>query len=134
VAELSIKQELPFSAEKVWGVVGVLDRVDWVPGIDKAEMKGDQRHMHMQGAGDLVETIYLHDPNELVIEYGVTESSVGIEHHRARLAIVAREQNGGQSCEIDWALAVEPDAFAGPIKQTMRASIEQLIHVLENGG
>ena len=131
MAELCIKQELPFSAEQVWGVVGVLDRVDWVPGIDQAEMKGDQRHMHMEGAGDLVETIYHHDPKERVIEYGVTESSVGIQHHRARLAILVSEQNG---CEIDWTLAVEPDAFAGPIKQTMRASIKQLIRVLENGG
>lgn len=130
MAELSINQELPFTAAQVWGVVGVLDRVDWVPGIDKAELKGDQRHMVMEGAGALVETIYLHDPDSMVIEYGVTESGVGISYHRARLAITPTDQN----CTIDWTLTVEPDAFAGPIKKTMRASLEQMLQILGTQG
>lgn len=126
MAELSIQQDLPFSAAAVWGVVGVLDRVDWVPGIDQAEMKGDQRHMIMAGAGALVETIYKHDTEAMVIEYGVTESSVGITYHRARLALTP----AGANCQIDWTLQIEPDAFAGPIKKTMQASLAQLQQVL----
>ena len=127
MAEVSINQELPFTAEQVWGVVGTLDRTDWVPGVDNAELQGDQRHMSMAGAGKLVETIYLHDTENRVIEYGVTESGVGITHHRARLQIKA----GAKNCTIDWTLAVEPDAFAGPIEEVMHASLAQLTAVLE---
>jgi len=58
---LELTEHFTSSAEEVWGVIGVLDRVDWVPGIEAAEMKGDERHMTMNGEQSLVEKSYAHD-------------------------------------------------------------------------
>ena len=114
-------------AAALWDIVGTLDRVDWVPSVDRAEMRGTDRHMHMEGAGALVERIYQHEPEARVVEYGVVESAVGITHHRARIEVM----DSADGCTLRWALAVEPDAFGPMIESTMQTCLTELHTLLD---
>jgi len=124
---LTLDEQFTNSAEEVWAVVGVLDRVDWVPGIDSAKMIGDERHMTMNGEQSLVEKIYRHDPQQMQIEYGVIKSAVGITHHRATLALA----NNDRGCALHWTLEIEPDGFASVVGDMMRASVDGIRAVLD---
>jgi len=123
---LKLTEHFKSTADEVWAVIGVLDRVDWVPGIDTAVMKGDERHMTMEGQPPLVEKIYTHDNNAREIEYGVIESGVGITHHRAHI----RLQSTDTGCTLHWTLDIEPDAFKDVVGGMMKASVEGILQVL----
>ena len=123
---LELTEHFMSSADEVWAVIGVLDRVDWVPGIDTAEMKGDERHMTMEGQPPLVEKIHVHDYEAREIEYGVIKSGVGITHHRAHIQLRANETG----CTLHWTLDIEPDAFKDVIGGMMQASVDGIRQVL----
>ena len=126
---LQLTEHFTSSADEVWSVIGVLDRVDWVPGIASAEMRGDERHMRMDGqAADqqLVEKIYRHDPVAREIEYGVVQSAVGITHHRAHIKL----EGSSTGCTLHWRLEIEPDAFKSVVGGMMRASADGIREVL----
>jgi len=123
---VEMKEEFTCSPGDLWAVVGTLDRVDWVPGIDSAKMIGDERHMTMAGNQSLVEKIYHHDNATMTIKYGVIDSAVGITHHRAQLQL-SESPNG---CTLNWTLEAEPDAFGPVIEQMMRDSLTGIHAVL----
>jgi len=123
---LELTEHFKSSAEDLWAVIGVLDRVDWVPGIDTAVMKGDERHMTMEGQPPLVEKIYAHDNKAREIEYGVIESGVGITHHRAHIRLQSTETG----CTLHWTLDIEPDAFKEVVGGMMQASVDGIRQVL----
>ena len=123
---LELTEHFTSSADEVWAVIGVLDRVDWVPGIDSAEMKGDERHMTMQGQPPLVEKIHHHNNETREIKYGVIQSGVGITHHLAHIQL--QESNSG--CTLHWTLEIEPDGFKDIIGDMMRASAAGIRQVL----
>lgn len=123
---LELKERFTSTADEVWQVVGVLDRVDWVPGILTAEMKGDDRHMTMEGDQSLVERIYRHDNSTREIEYGVIQSAVGITHHRAHL----RLEETADGCTLHWTLEIEPDGFRDVVGGMMRDSANGIRRVL----
>ncbi len=123
---LELTEHFTSSAEDVWGVIGVLDRVDWVPGIEAAEMKGDERHMTMNGNQSLVEKIYRYDSAAREIEYGVVKSAVGITHHRAHI----RLKPTAAGCTLYWTLDIAPDAFMDIVGEMMRASADGIRAVL----
>lgn len=124
----NVKMEEQFACpvEDLWAVVGTLDRVDWVPGIDSAKLIGDERHMTMAGDQSLVEKIFHHDTANMSIEYGVIESAAGITHHRARLQLAP----SASGCSLTWTLEAEPDAFGPIIEQMMRESLTGIHNVL----
>jgi len=124
--QLELTEQFTSSADDVWGVIGVLDRVDWVPGIDAAEMHGDERHMTLGGEQSLVEKIYRADDEAMEIEYGVIKSAVGITHHRAHI----RLEPGRSGCTLHWQLEIEPDAFKDIIGGMMRDSANGIRRVL----
>ncbi len=123
---LILTEHFASSADEVWSVIGVLDRVDWVPGIDTAEMRGDERHMTMEGQSSLVEKIHRHDNETREIEYGVVQSGVGITHHRAHIRLQATETG----CTLHWTLEIEPDAFKDVVGGMMQASADGIRQVL----
>ena len=123
---LELTERFTSSVDEVWDVVGVLDRVDWVPGIEAAEMKGDERHMTMNGEQSLVEKIYRHDSDKREIEYGVVKSAVGITHHRAHI----RLKPDGAGCVLHWSLEIEPDGFKSVVGDMMRESADGIREVL----
>ena len=126
MAELEFSETFAHPVAALWAIVGTLDRVDWVPSVARAELRGDERHMHMDGAGALVEKIFLHDTENHRIEYGVIDSAVGLTHHRATLQLTPE----GDGCRLDWHLSIEPDAFAEPVGQTMQACLGELHRLL----
>ena len=123
---LELTEEFKSSIEEVWNIVGVLDRVDWVPGIDAAEMKGDERHMSMGGEQSLIEKIFVHDPEKREIEYGVIQSGVGITHHRAHL----RLEETATGCTLHWSLEIEPDGFKDIVGNMMKESADGIRSLL----
>lgn len=123
---LELTENFTSSADEVWGVIGVLDRVDWVPGIDAAVLKGDERHMTMNGEQSLVEKIYAHDNTKREIEYGVIKSGVGITHHRAHIKLEPTDSG----CTLHWTLEIEPDAFKDVVGGMMRSSADGIRQVL----
>ena len=123
---VEMNEQFSCSAADLWSVVGTLDRVDWVPGIDSAELIGDERHMKMAGDQNLVERIFQHDNNTMTIEYGVVQSAVGLKHHRARLQLSANPDG----CTLNWTLEAEPDAFGPAIEKMMRDSLVGIHQVL----
>ncbi len=123
---VEMEEEFACSKEDLWDVVGTLDRVDWVPGIDSAQLIGDERHMTMAGNQSLVEKIYHHDNASMTIKYGVIDSAVGITHHRAQLQLA----DSATGCTLHWKLEAEPDAFGPVIEQMMRESLTGIHTVL----
>lgn len=123
---LQLTETFTSSAAQVWAVIGVLDRVDWVPGIEAAELRGDERHMTMDGVESLVEKIYRADDDAMEIEYGVIKSAVGITHHRAHIKLEATETG----CTLHWSLEIEPDGFKNVIGGMMQASADGIRQVL----
>ena len=123
---VEMNEQFHCSAADVWSVVGTLDRVDWVPGIDAAELIGDERHMQMAGDQALVEKIFHHDNETMTIEYGVIQSAVGLKHHRARLQLSAN----AEGCTLNWTLEAEPDAFGPTIEKMMRDSLTGIHDIL----
>jgi len=123
---VEMEEEFACTKADLWAVVGTLDRVDWVPGIDSAKLIGDERHMTMAGDQSLVEKIYHHDNTTMTIEYGVIDSAVGITHHRARLQLA----DSPTGCTLNWKLEAEPDAFGPIIEQMMRESLTGIHTVL----
>ena len=123
---LELTEHFMSSGDEVWAVIGVLDRVDWVPGIDSAQMKGDERHMTMEGQPPLVEKIYVHDNDRREIEYGVIQSGVGITHHRAHIKLETAESG----CTLHWTLEIEPDGFKDVVGGMMKESVEAIRQVL----
>ena len=121
---LKLEERFDCPAATVWQIIGTLDRVDWVPGINSAELKGNRRHMTMDGDQSLVEEIFHHDTDAMEIEYGVVESAAGIQHHRAQIKLVQGEAAG--SCVLHWSLDVEPDALMPVIRQMMEASLREI--------
>lgn len=129
---LELTEHFTSSAADVWAVVGVLDRVDWVPGIQAAEMRGDERHMTMDGVQSLVEKIYRVDENAMEIDYGVIKSAVGITHHRAHIKL----EPTATGCTLHWTLAIEPDGFkkvVGGMMQTSANGIRRVLGETEQG-
>lgn len=123
---VEMEEQFDCNADDLWAVVGTLDRVDWVPGIQSAKMIGDERHMTMPGDQALVEKIFHHDKNTMTIEYGVVQSAVGLKHHRARLQIASNTKG----CLLNWTLEAEPDAFGPAIEKMMRDSLTGIHQVL----
>lgn len=123
---VEMEEEFACSKADLWAVVGTLDRVDWVPGIDSAQLIDDERHMTMAGNQSLVEKIYHHDNSSMTIEYGVIDSAVGITHHRARLQLA----DSATGCTLNWKLEAEPDAFGPVIEKMMRESLTGIHAVL----
>ncbi len=123
---VEMNEQFSCSCADLWSVVGTLDRVDWVPGIDTAELIGDMRHMKMAGDQNLVEQIFHHDNDSMTIEYGVVESAVGLQHHRARLQLLSNPDG----CILNWTLEAEPDAFGPAIEKMMRDSLIGIHQIL----
>ncbi len=126
MAKLEINADFDCDPQSLWAVVGDPNRADWVPSVSQCEYDGDCRTLTMAGAGQLVERIYNLDPQRYLIEYGVVESAVQLQRHRASIQLRPTE-NGTR---LQWHTEVLPDQFAEFIEQGMRAGIDGLRRLL----
>ena len=115
------------SADIVWGVIGQVDRVDWVPGVKQCVLEGDVRTLNLPGAGEIQEKIILCDPKAFELTYQCTKSPIPLERHEARMRLSALP-NG--ACEFTWEADILPIKFEGFLKDSMTGALAQLIEVV----
>ncbi len=124
---IQLSEELPFTLQDVWTVIGDPRRADWVPSVTSIEYADNRRTMAMQGAGTITEEIFALDDTNHCIEYGVVESAAPLKHHRAKMQLTALTE---QSTRLDWQTEIKPDAFGEFIEQGMQGGIQGLLTVL----
>jgi hypothetical protein len=115
------------SADVVWGVIWQVDRVDWVPGVQRCVLQGDVRTLDLPGAGEIQERIVLCDPEAYELTYQCIQSPIPLEHHEARMRLSALP-NGG--CEFAWEADILPTNFEVFLKDSMTGALAQLIEVV----
>ncbi|MFU8816148.1 MAG: SRPBCC family protein [Pseudomonadales bacterium] len=114
----------------VWEVVGDVGRVDWVPGVAHCEIDSDIRRFTMRGAGGLAERILRRDPDAMLLEYSVIESTPPLSSHLASIQL----QPDGAGTRFIWRTAVEPSQVEPFIAKAMNGSLDLLEQVLSTTG
>jgi len=124
---LRINHRFNVPADVVWGVIGKVDRVDWVPGVERCVLEGDVRTLDLPGAGEIQERILLCDPQAYELTYQCIQSPIPLEHHEARMRLSALPDG---SCEFSWEADILPINFEGFLKDSMSGALAQLIEVV----
>ena len=119
---VEIDHEFSVRPEVLWAIVGVPDRVDWVPGVTHCNFDGEVRSLSLPGAGAIKERILQLDDAARTIEYTCFESPGGLEHHHARMTVVASEQG----CRLLWQASVKPEAIEPFIQGSMEGCMTRL--------
>ena len=115
------------SANEVWAVIGQVDRVDWVPGAQQCVLEGDVRTLDLPGAGEIQERILHCDAEAFALTYQCIQSPIPLEHHEARMRLLALPGGG---CELTWEADILPVAFEGFLKDSMAGALTQLIEIV----
>ena len=121
-----IDHEFEVSADTLWAILGVPDRVDWVPGVQSCSYDGEVRSLYLPGAGAIKERILRHDNEARVLEYSCFESPGNLESHRAEMQITPTERG----CRLLWEAKVEPVVIEPFIKGSMDGCIARLEEML----
>ncbi|MBO6556602.1 MAG: SRPBCC family protein [Pseudomonadales bacterium] len=123
---IRIEEKFNARADELWSIVGIPDRVDWVPGVTACEFDGEVRKLAMPGAGDIAERILLLDNDTRIIEYSCIESAAPLEHHLAKIQIVPTSEG----CLMTWTTEVRPEAFEPFIKDSMQGCLVRIAEIL----
>ncbi|MFK7916331.1 MAG: SRPBCC family protein [Pseudomonadales bacterium] len=126
MAIIELSADYDCAPAALWHIIGDPSRADWVPSVSSCVYDGECRTLNMAGAGELVERIFVLDAQQQRIEYGVVKAPVEMALHRAAMQLSATD-NGTR---LDWRTEVEPDAYAGFIRDGMEAGIEGLRQAL----
>lgn len=110
-------------AGALWEIVGVPDRVDWVPGVTQCFYEDNVRRLIMPGAGQIAERILSLDDENMFIEYSCIESEPALKHHLASMTVSAESAD---SCSMIWRTEVEPLAVEPFIKQSMEGCLQRI--------
>ncbi len=125
---IRIEHAFQASADALWAIVGVPDRVDWVPGVTDCKFDGEVRQLAMPGAGDIAERILSLDNDTRTIEYSCIESAAPLEHHLARIKI----EPADSGCTMIWTTEVKPEAFEPFIEQSMQGCLTRIAEILND--
>ncbi len=123
---IRIEQVFNVDADQLWSIVGVPDRVDWVPGVTGCKYDGEVRRLTMPGAGEIAERIISVDDDARQIEYSCIESAAPLEHHLARIEI----RSSGTGCLMIWTTKVLPEAYEPFIEESMRGCLIRIAELL----
>lgn len=126
MVKIELEQELPFSQEAVWAVIGDVTRSDWVPSVEEITMTNDVRSFTMEGVGEVDERILVCDREKYRLQYSAIKTPSGIEHHLATIQLAPK----GDSCLFNWSTEIQPDEYAPIVKQGMEISLQGLKAVL----
>ena len=121
------KRSFNVSPEMIWNIISDLSRSDWVPGVESITLEDNVRTFKMKGMGRLVEKILKWDHDALELEYSAIETLAPINHHLAKIKLVA---NANESTDFIWTTEIDPEEFADAIHQGMVSSLDQLELVL----
>ncbi|MDA0796709.1 MAG: SRPBCC family protein [Proteobacteria bacterium] len=114
------------TADQLWAVIGVPDRVDWVPGVEGCEYDGEVRSLSLPGAGAIKERIISRDAVARTMVYSCFESPTPLDFHEARVEVVAEEEG----CTLLWQTRVEPLEIEVFIKASMEGCLVQIAQVI----
>ena len=121
------KRSFNVSPQMIWNIISDLSRSDWVPGVESITLEDNVRTFKMQGMGRLDEKILKCDHDALELEYSAIETLAPINHHLAKIKLVANEN---ESTDFIWTTEIDPEEFADAIFQGMVSSLDQLELVL----
>jgi carbon monoxide dehydrogenase subunit G len=94
---------------KVWAEVREpLGMLEWMPGIDSGEMKGNARHLKM-GEINVVEEIVTVDDDLRRFQYSITEMPIPVEAHVSTIDVLP----DGDGSLVIYGVDVKPDELAG---------------------
>jgi carbon monoxide dehydrogenase subunit G len=109
-------------ADEVWAVVSDFGGIgDWMPGIDRCTVSGQDRTISLLGM-EIVERNYGVDATTRTASYGIVGGGLSVDHHRATITV--HERDGG--CRVRWSFEVEPDTLVPVMAQTYQGALEAL--------
>ena len=125
---MTIQKVITFTCTpaQLWAIVGIPDRVDWVPGVTDCVFDGEVRSLKLPGAGHIRERILSHSDTEMTMQYSCIESPAPLEEHLASIKIQETEEG----CEMHWQTEVKPADFEPFIESSMDGAIEQIHEIL----
>jgi hypothetical protein len=123
---IQIEKRFNATAQQLWNIVGVPDRVDWVPGVTDCSWDGDVRRLNMPGAGIIAERIISIDDTAKRITYSCIESGAALEKHLASIEIIPEEQ----TCRMIWRTEVLPESVEPFIERSMRGCLSKIEEIL----
>lgn len=129
---VKLSQDLPVSANAVWGVVGSFNGLpDWHPAVEKSETKTEDgvkvRTLSLVGGGKIIERLEGADEKDRSYSYSILSSPLPVADYTATI----RVQEAGSGCVVEWSSeftpsgAPESDAAAA-IRGVYEAGFENL--------
>ena len=117
--------------DEVWAVAGDFGGLDgWMPGVDSCRLEGDVRVLSVLGM-EVQEKLVRRDDAERILEYSITESPLGAEHHLGRVQV---HDDGGDS-RVTWWVEVTPDTLTDLLVGTYQQALDTLkTHLEEPAG
>lgn len=106
---VSMKTQLPVSADKLWQLIGQFNGVaEWHPAIEKSELEedGKVRRLTLVGGGSIVERLERVDDNEHRYRYSILESPLPVADYVAEIRVHPDEQGVGST--IEWSSEFKP--------------------------
>ena len=123
---VTIDHQFNTTAEQLWAIVGIPDRIDWVPGATSCQIDGDIRSLTLQGAGRIKERILSHDHQKRTMEYSCFETAAPLQSHRSRIEVIAN----ADGCQLIWQTTVTPSEIEVFIRTSMKDCVTKLEEIL----
>ena len=110
MARVSVKEQLGFPAQKVWGLVSDFGNVSWIQGLSKSEVQGSGPGMvRLIYVGDnppIEERLESVDPKTRTLRYTIPKNiPFPISEYRATMRV--RDTGPGAS-ELEWSCELTP--------------------------
>ncbi len=130
MARIVLEENLPYSADAVWAIIGDVTRCDWVPAVESIEFADGVRKFTMAGIGEVEEKILRCDAKAQCLQYSAIKTPSNVEYHLATIQLTSQED----SCSFSWTVEIRPEAYADSVKHAMQVSLTALKQVLASTG
>jgi uncharacterized protein YndB with AHSA1/START domain len=128
MAEGKAEAHIATSPDKVWALVGDFGGLaGWMPGIDGCELDGDVRKLQTMGI-EIHEQLKERDDSARRISYGIVQSPMPLEHHRATITV----DEEGDGSHVTWAYEIRPDEMVGAFGPVYEQSLQAVKTRLES--
>ena len=110
MARVTVKEQLGFPAQKVWGVLGDFGNVSWIQGLSKSELKGSGPGMvRLLYVGDnppIEERLDSVDPKSRTLRYSIPKNiPFPVSEYRSTIHV---RETGPKASEIEWSCELTP--------------------------
>ncbi|PYE19436.1 polyketide cyclase/dehydrase/lipid transport protein [Williamsia limnetica] len=134
MANVTVEQEFPVSADTVWGWVGNTgDVASWIPAIGSSRMEDDVRHVVFTDGEPARERIIEHIDAERTYTYQYLDGPLPLQHYQSTILVLEAADDtclvrwsaefGAESAEVEAGLATAIDGIYSDALQELKAKV-----------